>query len=115
VERWQKGDEGEILSCTLITTNPNDVVGQVHNRMPVILPATAYDQWLQTAAKDAGGTGQLAAALPSRRDDGNRGRQAARACWCLLLRPAAIHHGLDALKAIFDHDGLLCLPSRPTR
>jgi putative SOS response-associated peptidase YedK len=50
-ERWQKGDEDEILSCTLITTEPNEVVGQVHDRMPVILPASAYDQWLFTPAK----------------------------------------------------------------
>jgi putative SOS response-associated peptidase YedK len=58
-ERWQKGDEDETLSCTLITTNPNDVVGAVHNRMPVILPISAYDQWLHTATKDAGGLTEL--------------------------------------------------------
>ena len=36
-----------IESCTLITTNPNDVVKRVHNRMPVIFPgADAEAAWL---------------------------------------------------------------------
>ena len=35
-ERWKK-DEEPIESCTLITTDANEVVGQVHDRMPVIL------------------------------------------------------------------------------
>jgi putative SOS response-associated peptidase YedK len=40
--------EGDwIESCTLITTNPNDVVERVHNRMPVIFPgADAERAWL---------------------------------------------------------------------
>jgi putative SOS response-associated peptidase YedK len=36
-----------IESCTLITTNPNDVVKRVHNRMPVIFPGSdAEAAWL---------------------------------------------------------------------
>jgi putative SOS response-associated peptidase YedK len=52
-ECWHREGHDEVLSCALITTTPNDVVGQVHDRMPVILPTTAYDQWLHTVAKDA--------------------------------------------------------------
>jgi putative SOS response-associated peptidase YedK len=63
-ERWQKRDEDEILSCTLITTDPNDVVGQVHNRMPVVLPTSAYDQWLHMPAKEAAGLTELLRAYP---------------------------------------------------
>jgi putative SOS response-associated peptidase YedK len=51
-ERWQKGDEQEILSCALITTEANDVVRNVHDRMPVILPSAAYDQWLSPGVPD---------------------------------------------------------------
>jgi putative SOS response-associated peptidase YedK len=48
-ERWKRGEDGtEILSCTIITTNPNDVVGQIHGRMPVILPPEKYSEWLST-------------------------------------------------------------------
>jgi putative SOS response-associated peptidase YedK len=63
-ERWQRWDEDEILSCTLITTEPNEVVGQVHDRMPVILPTSAYDQWLHTPAKEAAGVTELLRAYP---------------------------------------------------
>jgi putative SOS response-associated peptidase YedK len=44
-ERWEKGEE-PIETCTLITTDANAVVGQVHNRMPVILDPGSFDRWL---------------------------------------------------------------------
>ena len=43
-ESWQNGRE--IRSCTIITTSPNEVAAQVHNRMPVILPPEDYEMWL---------------------------------------------------------------------
>jgi len=30
----------------LLTTEPNEMAAQVHNRMPLILPEQAYDLWL---------------------------------------------------------------------
>ena len=47
-ERWEKGEE-PVESCTLITTEANGVVGQVHDRMPVILMPDDYDRWLDPA------------------------------------------------------------------
>lgn len=48
-ERWiRRDDQTEILTCTIITTEPNDVIAQVHNRMPVILSPKDYDEWLST-------------------------------------------------------------------
>ena len=44
-ERWQRGEE-IIESCTIITTEPNELTAQVHDRMPVILPPDQYDLWL---------------------------------------------------------------------
>jgi putative SOS response-associated peptidase YedK len=44
-EHWQGGEE-IIESCTLLTTEANDVVRPVHDRMPVILAPDAYEQWL---------------------------------------------------------------------
>lgn len=40
--------EGEDLtSCTIVTTSANDVVGRVHDRMPVILPGPEVEEaWL---------------------------------------------------------------------
>ena len=45
-EEWNSSDGSQILSATIITTEPNDLVKTIHNRMPVILPESAYDQWL---------------------------------------------------------------------
>src|SRR5215217_3961884 len=36
-ESWSKGGEGEIRTCTIHTTEANALVGEVHDRMPVIL------------------------------------------------------------------------------
>ncbi len=44
-ELWRP-EETPILSCTIITTEPNDLLRPIHNRMPVILPPTAYRRWL---------------------------------------------------------------------
>ena len=46
-EDWHSPDGSQILSCTIITTQPNELVRPVHNRMPVILPREAYPAWLQ--------------------------------------------------------------------
>lgn len=45
-EQWFTPDGGEVLSCTVITTEPNALMRTIHNRMPVILPRNAYAQWL---------------------------------------------------------------------
>ncbi len=44
--------EGEIHSCTIITTNPNDLAREVHNRMPVILPPEVYEIWLDPDVRE---------------------------------------------------------------
>lgn len=43
-ESWRDGEE--IRSCTIITTDANELVGEIHKRMPVILPPEDYDMWL---------------------------------------------------------------------
>ena len=48
-ERWQ-APEGDVLeTCTILTTEANPLVAQVHERMPVILPTDCYEQWLDPA------------------------------------------------------------------
>lgn len=44
-ETWTKGSQ-LLTTCTIITTGPNDVTKDVHDRMPVILPADTYEAWL---------------------------------------------------------------------
>jgi putative SOS response-associated peptidase YedK len=45
-DEWHSPDGSEVKSCTIITTEPNALMTSLHNRMPVILPASAYSQWL---------------------------------------------------------------------
>lgn len=51
-DTWQK-PEGEVLySCTLITTEPNELLSQYHNRMPVILGKDQRWQWLEDTSME---------------------------------------------------------------
>ena len=36
----------ELLSCTILTTSPNELMATLHDRMPVILSPEDYDRWL---------------------------------------------------------------------
>jgi len=45
-ERWEGADGEKIDSCTLITTEANELMNPIHDRMPVILDPKAYDLWL---------------------------------------------------------------------
>jgi putative SOS response-associated peptidase YedK len=52
-ERW-RGPVGEFVeTCTILTAKPNSLVAIVHDRMPVILKAEDYDQWLDPGITDA--------------------------------------------------------------
>lgn len=44
-ETWSKGD-APVESCSIITTNANELVMPIHDRMPVIIPPEAYELWL---------------------------------------------------------------------
>jgi putative SOS response-associated peptidase YedK len=45
-ETWHAPDGGEIDSCTILTTEPNELMAPIHNRMPVIIEPADYDLWL---------------------------------------------------------------------
>ena len=46
-ERWHKGGDEPLDTCTIITTTPNDIVADLHDRMPVILPPEVFTEWLE--------------------------------------------------------------------
>lgn len=52
-ENWQSPDGSQILSCTILTTEPNTLMKPIHNRMPVILPFEVYDRWLKPGEGDS--------------------------------------------------------------
>lgn len=43
---WRNPEGEPVESCSIITTTPNRLCAEVHDRMPVILPDEAYDLWL---------------------------------------------------------------------
>lgn len=45
-EHWKPLEGEPVETCTIITTEPNGLMAPIHNRMPVILAPTSYDQWL---------------------------------------------------------------------
>ena len=45
-ESWSSPDGNTVLSCTIITTVANELIRQIHDRMPVILKPENYDAWL---------------------------------------------------------------------
>jgi putative SOS response-associated peptidase YedK len=53
-DEWKPPDKDEPLrTCTVITTDPNEVVEELHNRMPVILNRDAYNFWLDPGTHEA--------------------------------------------------------------
>jgi putative SOS response-associated peptidase YedK len=50
-DEWRDKASGETLkSCTMIITEPNDLVAEVHDRMPVILAEKDFEPWLSGEA-----------------------------------------------------------------
>jgi len=45
-EVWQSSDGSVIESCTILTTQPNELMAPIHNRMPVIIAPEDYSMWL---------------------------------------------------------------------
>ena len=50
--RW-RGDDGERWTCTVLTTKANATVGEIHERMPVMLEPGEEQTWLAGADADA--------------------------------------------------------------
>ena len=51
-EHWDRGDS-PIDSCTILTTDANELVGSIHDRMPVILNRADDGLWLNPDVQDA--------------------------------------------------------------
>jgi putative SOS response-associated peptidase YedK len=51
--RWQRPDGAPLLSFALITTQANELVARLHDRMPVILPTEDWALWLDPGVEDA--------------------------------------------------------------
>lgn len=50
---WKKPDGSEVRSFTIITTEPNDLMRPIHNRMPCLLRPQDEEKWLDPDLRDA--------------------------------------------------------------
>jgi len=51
---WRSPEGEDIASYTIMTTEPNDLMATLHNRMPVILGTDDHDHWLDLDTDPAG-------------------------------------------------------------
>lgn len=52
-ERWKQPDDSWLITATILTTQANALLERIHDRMPVILPESAWDAWLDPDNHDA--------------------------------------------------------------
>ena len=45
-DRWRDPNNNVLETCTILTTRPNSLVADVHDRMPAILDPADYERWL---------------------------------------------------------------------
>jgi len=62
-ERWEKG-AAPLETCTILTTEPNELVAKLHNRMPVIIPPEDYESWIDPET-DQDAVAELLTAVPA--------------------------------------------------
>lgn len=51
-EKWKSPEGTTIYSCSVITTTPNQLVKDIHDRMPVILHPEDENRWLDPSIED---------------------------------------------------------------
>ena len=52
-------DADWLRTCAIVTTNANDVLAPLHDRMPVVLEQHDWDRWLDPSADDVGVLGRM--------------------------------------------------------
>ena len=64
-ETWKRPDDSWMLSCTIITTSANELVSEIHDRMPVILEPDTESVWLDPDLDDTAVLSELLVPYPS--------------------------------------------------
>ena len=64
-EPWRREDQGPIESCAIITTEANELVRPINNRMPVIVAEGDYDRWLDPEFFDLAELGRMMQPFPA--------------------------------------------------
>jgi putative SOS response-associated peptidase YedK len=62
---WVSPEGEAICTCTVVTTEANELLREVHNRMPVIVPRDKEDFWLNPRNEDWEGLQAMLKPYPS--------------------------------------------------
>jgi putative SOS response-associated peptidase YedK len=52
-EMWRSPEGEEVTTCAIITTEANELMQPIHERMPVIIPKDSEDLWLDPQVQDS--------------------------------------------------------------
>jgi putative SOS response-associated peptidase YedK len=63
-DRWTDPEGNHLYTYTIITTESNDLIAQIHNRMPSILLPEYEDRWLSKTPLSAGDIKEILAPYP---------------------------------------------------
>ncbi|MGQ0616671.1 MAG: SOS response-associated peptidase [Acidimicrobiia bacterium] len=115
-ELWRPKDgeaDGDALrSCTIVTGQPNEAVAPVHDRMPVMLPPSAWARWLDPDNDDVAALGQLLVPAPARL---LRLHPVSTAVNNVRSTGAELAHPVDAgQQSLLDTDGAPCGSDAPS-
>lgn len=64
-DRWRGPDGAALESCAILTTDANDLIRPIHDRMPAIVPRNAHEAWLEPSRRDPAEVAPLLRPLPS--------------------------------------------------
>jgi putative SOS response-associated peptidase YedK len=62
---WKNEKGEEFPSFTIITTTPNELMSEIHTRMPVILKENNFDEWLNRENKNTDDLKKMLVAYPA--------------------------------------------------
>jgi putative SOS response-associated peptidase YedK len=51
-ETWKDDNGQEVDTCAIVTTQANDMLRPLHERMPVIVPSEMFDHWMDVSKRE---------------------------------------------------------------
>jgi putative SOS response-associated peptidase YedK len=66
-DSWNGPDGSPVKTCTIITTEPNDLMSLIHNRMPAILHPRDYAKWLDPSPQTPDSLSRCSNPIPTSR------------------------------------------------
>src|SRR5262249_21167519 len=102
-ETWCGPNGEEMETAAIVTTDANDTLAAIHDRMPVMLTPDAFERWLDCERVDAREAAELIAPLP---DDQME---------LFPVSTAVNHHANDTPELIEPVEPITAPPPRPAR